>query len=336
MARGSAVIVVLAAAMALAPASVSAAGRNQLLSPAASPAAGTTTTTFTLSVTYRGDERFEARSVTVAVAARALGMRLVAGTPAEGTWSVRTTLPAGTWATTFSAEVTRGNAPSIAGPTVKVAPPPAPATPRPTPLPTAAPTPRPAAATPVPAATAAPTPRPAAPSAGDVATTSSAGPTARPATSTAPSAAAAGTTTSPSPAAAVKPAATDTARASAPTGAITTASGTGEPALFEVPLGAVAAVAGAALVGSLLVMAAVRRRPNRGAPGQETVEPRPDAGRVAVPRSRPSADRGGGRGAEDPIVAAMGIGTGATRTRGGQVNRGPGERAHRGRRPRSG
>jgi hypothetical protein len=110
---------VLAAVAALlwAPSLASAAG-NSLVSPSVSPSSGTITTVFTVRVDYDG--KFPASTVSVSVGALELPMARVGGTATEGTWSVRTLLPAGTWTPAFSSTSQRGNAAVIAGPSVTV------------------------------------------------------------------------------------------------------------------------------------------------------------------------------------------------------------------------
>jgi hypothetical protein len=115
-ARGLLVLAMIAALMG-AP-SVASGAANVLVNAQASPVTGTVDTEFTLAVTYDG--RSDARAVKVSVAGRVVDMSLVSGTPAAGTWRVRTTLPAGTWPVVFSAIVERGNPPMLAGPTLTV------------------------------------------------------------------------------------------------------------------------------------------------------------------------------------------------------------------------
>jgi hypothetical protein len=130
------VVLAVVAALLWAPSSASAAG-NSLVSPSVSPTSGTITTVFALRVRYDG--KFPASAVSVSVAGIALPMTRVSGTAEEGTWSVSTLLPAGTWTTTFTASASKGNAASIVGPSISVAKPVADPTPAPT---TAGPTPR--------------------------------------------------------------------------------------------------------------------------------------------------------------------------------------------------
>ncbi len=114
-----------------APSPASAAS-NALVALPPAPASGTTDTTFVFRVTYAG--RFEATAVTAQVAGRTIGMARVAGTGLTGTWSVGTTLPAGTWHATVTAVAAQGNSPSVQTSAVTVTSAPAPPTPPPTPV----------------------------------------------------------------------------------------------------------------------------------------------------------------------------------------------------------
>lgn len=153
--RGLAVLAILAASVG-APSVAFGAG-NILVPGLPDPTIGTTETVFRFSVRYEG--RFDATGVTASVAGLSLPMTLVDGTPASGTWTAATQLPAGAWAVSYAATVTQGNAPTASGGAVTVteleepspmaqsseavAPPPA--TPPPARIsPTAAPTPAPA------------------------------------------------------------------------------------------------------------------------------------------------------------------------------------------------
>jgi hypothetical protein len=98
--------------------SVASAAANVLVSAQVSPSTGTIDTEFTLAVTYDG--KSDALAVRASVAARVLDLRLASGTPAAGTWLVRTTLPAGTWPVVFTAVVEHGNQPTLAGLTLTV------------------------------------------------------------------------------------------------------------------------------------------------------------------------------------------------------------------------
>ena len=112
------IILAVSAVLCGAPSSASAAGRNELIAPQASPTSGTIATTFSFTVTYVGG--FPAQSATVDVAGRTIPMLLVSGIPTDGTWSVSTLLPQGSWSTTFQAVASEGKDPSVTGPAVTV------------------------------------------------------------------------------------------------------------------------------------------------------------------------------------------------------------------------
>lgn len=115
-ARGLLVLAMIAALVG-AP-SVASAAANTLVNAQASPSTGTIDTEFTLTVTYDG--RSDALAVRASVAGRLLDMARIDGTPAAGTWRVRTTLPVGTWPVVFTAVIERGNPPTLAGLSVTV------------------------------------------------------------------------------------------------------------------------------------------------------------------------------------------------------------------------
>jgi hypothetical protein len=98
--------------------SFASAAANALGAPSASPTTGSVTTLFTVSVTYDG--KFPATVVSVSVAGISLPMTRTGGTPLQGTWSVSTRLPAGTWIPTFSSTSERGNAAVVVGPPISV------------------------------------------------------------------------------------------------------------------------------------------------------------------------------------------------------------------------
>jgi hypothetical protein len=150
----------LAAALMVPAGQANAAAPNQLYGPTVSPTSGGTSTVFSFGVHYVGAH--PATSVTAVAGTRTIALSLTSGTADDGTYTGSSTLPAGTWSITFNAVASKGNSPSLTGPTVTVAGP----SPKPTVAPTAAPTavppaptktaaPRPAA---TPAATPAPTP----------------------------------------------------------------------------------------------------------------------------------------------------------------------------------
>ncbi len=124
------VVLLLLAALSGAPSRTSAGG-NGLAGPTATPASGSTLTIFTFSVRYDGN--FPATTVTAAVAGLDLVMALADGSMDAGTWVASSTLPAGSWGTAFIAYAEQGNAASVTGPALTVAPAdavtPAPATP---------------------------------------------------------------------------------------------------------------------------------------------------------------------------------------------------------------
>ncbi len=141
----------LAAALTVPAGQANAAAPNQLFGPTASPTSGGTSTVFSFGVHYVG--AYPATSVTAVAGTRTIALSLTSGSADDGTYAGSSTLPAGTWTITFHAVATKGNSPSLTGPTVTVAAPPAPtktAAPRPAATPAATPVPTPAA----PAATA--------------------------------------------------------------------------------------------------------------------------------------------------------------------------------------
>ncbi|MGH2446699.1 MAG: hypothetical protein ACRDGD_11795, partial [Candidatus Limnocylindria bacterium] len=115
--RTTLAVVAILAALFGAPSTAVAKPPNQLSAPGATPHNGTTETTFVLSVAYSGRQ---ADAVHAIVAGRTLAMSLQTGSRDSGGWAVATTLPAGTWPVTFSAEAGTGNGPSLAGPTLHV------------------------------------------------------------------------------------------------------------------------------------------------------------------------------------------------------------------------
>lgn len=354
IARGVLVLAMIAALLG-APTAVSAAG-NELSAAQASPGSGSTSTVFTLKVTYDG--KFAVTSVTASVAGRTLIMARIGGSTAKGTWSASSTLPAGTWQVTFSAVPERGNSPSLAGPSVQVgaaATPPPTATPKPPARATTAPPP-------------APTPKPPPASTGTTATTPQpAGASSPPAdggivqpgtkddgdaTPTDSDANGGGGTDSdgsprhgndPEPGADGAPAATDRTRPSrqeAPANGWTTAAAEDatSPAdglLSVVLLVGMSGVAAVALIGVAMMLAGRRRRHE-----DETPIPTVSVG-ARVTRSSSVAPetvmerrmlrQARVRMTDDPIVAALGIGNDdddrrRARRKAGQVGRGPGER----------
>lgn len=122
MTRHGTVLTLLVSLAALlgAPSMALGAPPNQLVEPAVSPAIGTTTTSFQLSVRYLSSAENAATAVTAEVAGLTLPLTLVSGSAVDGRWSVSSLLPAGTWRATFRAVATEGPSPSLAGVTVGV------------------------------------------------------------------------------------------------------------------------------------------------------------------------------------------------------------------------
>ena len=115
--RGLFVLAIVAALWG-APSSVSAAV-NDLSSPQVSPSSGSVTTVFTFRVRYEGG--FPATSVTLSVAGLAIPLVLESGSLTAGWWTGSSLLPVGAWSTTFTALAPRGLTPTIDGPAVTVA-----------------------------------------------------------------------------------------------------------------------------------------------------------------------------------------------------------------------
>lgn len=302
---------------------------NQLANPRVSPGSGSTATSFTFAVDYASVKGFAATSVVALVAGRSVALGLASGTPTGGTYAGSSTLPAGTWSVTFEAQASQGPSPSVAGPTVIVSAPnpvaPPPPSPPPPPPPTAPPpTTRPSTTAP-PAA-----PDPEAPATGQSpaaqpveTANSSAGPSVTPASAnprdgTGPADPSGGTETpSESP-------------GSGPGGAAATAAplSTSGPDSGSVPGWLLVTIAAVALLFGILFVAARRGR-DRDEQSTAPAEPLP------APLVSPGA-RAGRRTvqldhAEDPILAAMGIGeaerpdpVAAPMSR--RVRSGPGER----------
>ncbi|HEX5396431.1 MAG TPA: hypothetical protein VFX74_04985 [Candidatus Limnocylindria bacterium] len=126
------ILIAFFAALLGAPSAVLGAPSNQLSSPTVSATSGSTSTLFTFAVRYISSHN-AAGSVTVSVAGETLAMARVAGTATNGRYQASASLPAGTWIPTFEAHPSNGPRPSMSGPQVHVG---APATPRPSLLPT--------------------------------------------------------------------------------------------------------------------------------------------------------------------------------------------------------
>jgi hypothetical protein len=276
---------------------VAAAGPNELSNGWVSPTTGTTSTAFTFSVDYRSDKDFGASSVVAMVAGRSVTLRLASGNASGGTFRGTSTLPAGRWPVSFRAQASQGPSPSLAGPTLVVtapAPTPPPPTPKPTPPPPPPPTPAPALAT-----------NPPAPTRSTVTTPSPTDATVAPST----------------------PNAATSSETPSPTNGIVGGTDVGDrpgerddnPTGMLLGLGALS-MAGLA---SGAIVVARRRRPQEEAP---------DGGGEPIPlmsAAHPSLPAGS-HNVEDPILAAMGLGTthqpdpNAPITR--SVHFGPGER----------
>lgn len=134
MSRRPAALPLIAVLTALlwAPSGALAAAPNQLTDPGADPGAGTVRTTFTLSVRYVSEAGNPAGGVQADVGPVSLELRLVSGSAENGRWSGSTLLPAGSWAVTFRASVSRGPKPTIRGPVLQVSEAPSTLTPAPT------------------------------------------------------------------------------------------------------------------------------------------------------------------------------------------------------------
>lgn len=322
-----------------APSAALAAPPNQLLAPTATPAAGTTSTTFVLSVAYASAGGNAATAVTATVAGRTLAMSRSVGSATHGVWTVTTALPAGSWPVTFHATTQKGPEPSVGGVTVSVAsivPPPTPRGPDPTPTKDVegdgdAPTPTPAEA-PV---SARPSSSPGA--AIDGSSTPSAAGAPAPANGGESGASSGGVVTAPTgDDAAAGPGDPNVPASPVPSSAAPEAPGTGSSGpeagrrtdvvavdsttIWTIMVGGLAAVAAVALLGSAWLF--LGRRRDGEDPEPVTAPDGPAAiGRGASGlRSRRRALR---EAAEDPVLAAMGLDQpAADRPRASQVHRG--------------
>ncbi len=118
--RRAALCMAFRAALLGAPSAVLAALPNQLAEPQASPTSGTTLTPFQLSVRYVAADGDPALGVSAQVGPLDIPLHLSSGTPLDGTWSVTTLLPLGSWPLQFHATVGQGPTPSLAGPSLLV------------------------------------------------------------------------------------------------------------------------------------------------------------------------------------------------------------------------
>jgi hypothetical protein len=359
--RGFLILAILTALLG-APSAALAAPPNVLTAPVVTPAAGTTATTFSLSVQYVSVAGNPATDVTASIGGRSLVMWLAAGTATGGTWTVSTTLPVGTWPVIFRAAAARGPQPTVNGPTVVVLAAPAPVT---TAAPSVrAPTPTPsrqasivdgsgdtstASAVPAnPAVAPDPTDSPAAearPSTGaapvEPAPAASAGmlaPAAEPVATTLPGTAGMDSTPAPGAMTSGTPdpgSLSPVGRARSSEGLLGDASST-TWAIMVVGLVGVAVVA---LAGTGWLLLGSRRR--RGdpmvtvtaAPAPATLPPSGESTDQLL--SRRSRQRARIRATDDPVLASMGLDEPAEgRPRGSQVHRGAGTRDVSRRRPR--
>jgi hypothetical protein len=155
--RARAPLVASLLASLLVAASTSAAQPTKLLQGVVTPSAGTTATIFQFSVHFQSGTE-TASSVRASVAGTSVLLSLSSGTPANGTWTGSSSLPAGSWTVTYQSTSSGATNPTFVVPTPvtvtapTLAPTPGPV-PTPRPVPTA--TPRPAT-TPVPSALATP------------------------------------------------------------------------------------------------------------------------------------------------------------------------------------
>jgi hypothetical protein len=119
--RRAALPTAILAALLWTPSAVLAAPPNQLAEPHASPTHGTLLTPFHLSVRYISTGGNPALGVTAEVGPLDIPLHLASGTPLDGTWSVSSLLPVGSWPLHFRATVVQGPTPSLAGPSILVA-----------------------------------------------------------------------------------------------------------------------------------------------------------------------------------------------------------------------
>jgi hypothetical protein len=107
-----------AAALVVAPL-VAAAG-NALDGASVSPGSGTTATDFRFSVHYSSRQGHAPSKVTASAGAKTVTLSLVSGTAGDGIYRGSARLPVGSWKVVFSATVSQGKSPTLAGPTVNV------------------------------------------------------------------------------------------------------------------------------------------------------------------------------------------------------------------------
>ena len=312
---GAALFVVSCLALVV-PESAIAAPPNQLVNPRVSPGAGSTTTAFTFAVDYVSNRDHGATNVMALVAGQSVVLGLTSGTPTGGSYTGVSTLSAGTWAVTFEAQATQGPSPSLAGPTVSVT----------APVPTAPPPPPPPEPVPAPAAPAA-TPVPAAPSASAPLAQPLVSTPASPPSSAGPQSADGGVPSTPSQATGTAgPRPNPSVTGGPETSRVTNNYRVGEEGS---PMAGIVAIVAAGLAGAVLF---ARRGGGQAAVTESGgMAVRSDARLSTADAARRRRGTSLGTPAEDPILAAMGLGTqsgsehvGAPVTR--NVSTGPGER----------
>ena len=315
----------------LSPALAAAAAPNQLHTGSVTPGSGTTQTTFTFSVAYSSEKGFAATSVVALVAGRSIQLQLVSGSASAGTFRGSAVFAAGRWPVTFKAQATQGPAPSLAGPTIVVSAPPAPK-----PVPVATPAPQP----PVPAQTA-----PGAAAPGAAAPGTPGPPSEAPDPIPSPSEPDRSPGSSPMPTVSPRPdpsgAGSESLASPGPSTTLPTESGTpgfagglSAPDTSDGPVGTLAWLitigAGAAAVLLLIWW----RRRGEGEEVPADIAPAVDPLPISLAASANARHRQAAQGAhaEDPILAAMGVGAGPARhpqpdaPLSRRVSSGPGER----------
>ena len=259
---------------------------NELRNPAVSPTRGTTATVFTFSVRYLSDKDFAATRVVAIVAGRAVSLRLVSGDTSNGTFQGTAKLPGGRWAVSFEAQGAKGPKATVIGPSLVVEAPPPPK-PKPKPVPSHAPPPPP---TPRPVATAPP---------------ASAKPRARPSAPSSRTPSPTPTGTSRGPVDPSSPSPSPSLNQVGGIGGDGNENGVsdrtgGSPLVWLIPLALLALSTG--------ILVAMRRRSSEDeAPTSQDHEP--SLPQTATTNGNPPSPR---EQTEDPILAAMGLGTRAT------------------------
>jgi hypothetical protein len=267
------------------------AGVNQLSGGRATPTSGTNQTVFIFSVSYQSSKGWAPQAVIANVAGKSVMLQLVSGTAPHGVYRGSSILPAGTWSVVFSASAAKGPNTTLAGPTLtvraaKLAPTPAPKL-----TPTPAPKPLPKAIS-SPAATAASTTPPAHPT------------PARPAATRLPrSSSVAAAHSGPPPSKRPLPAVLTTHSSPSAT-PLRLGNGRGQPSQASASIALLLAVLAVCLLAAAGVLLLIGRRHRQPAEAlQPVVQFVAQQPRSRVRRPDPAA-----RG-DDPILAAMGIGT---------------------------